>query len=220
MTRTQLFAYGAAAFSSLLAGGTQAAAQHGQKIDEAKLDFSDREEIVVEDFPAQGFILDIGGGGEGVIGQMKGSQVVAIDLSKRELEGAPAGPLKIVMDATDLKFLDGSFETVTAFFSFMYMGPEVREKALKEIRRVLAPGGRFLLWDPVVPVAKDPKKEYAVFRYLFKLPSTTVRTGYGTLYRDFERDAAYHIGFAERAGFKVAKRREQGGTFFLEFVRG
>jgi ubiquinone/menaquinone biosynthesis C-methylase UbiE len=183
------------------------------------MDFFDREEIVVEDFVAKGFILDIGGGGEGVIGQMKGSQVVSIDLSKRELEGAPAGPLKIVMDATELKFLDGSFETVTAFFSFMYMGPEVREKALKEIHRVLVPGGRFLLWDPIVPVAKDPKKEYAVFRYLFKLPGTTVRTGYGTPYRDYVRDAVYHIGFGERAGFKVAKRRDQGRTFFVEFTR-
>jgi len=31
------------------------------------------------------------------------------------LEEAPAGPLKIVMDATDLKFLDSAFDTATAF---------------------------------------------------------------------------------------------------------
>jgi len=45
--------------------------------------------------------LDIGGGGEGVIGQMKGKQVIAIDPNRRELEEAADGPLKIVMDARE-----------------------------------------------------------------------------------------------------------------------
>jgi SAM-dependent methyltransferase len=217
MTRSQFFAYGAAAFTSFLAGGSSASAH--QPIDKEKLEFFEREDVVVEDFPAKGFVLDIGGGGEGVIGQLKGPQVVAIDLSKKELEGAPSGPLKIVMDATELKFLDASFETVTAFFSFMYMPPEVREKALKEIDRVLTPAGKFLLWDPIVPAQKDPKKEYAVFRYTFKLPATEIKTGYGTPYRPYVRDAAYHIGSAERAGFRVVRRRQQGRTFFIEFAK-
>ena len=71
---------------------------------------------------------------------MKPTQVVAIDLSKRELEEAPAGPLKIVMDATDLKFLDASFPTATAFFSLMYMCPEIQQRLFAEVPRVLAPG--------------------------------------------------------------------------------
>ncbi len=40
-------------------------------------------EVALPDFPADGLILDVGGGGEGVIEQLKGQQVVAIDLSKR-----------------------------------------------------------------------------------------------------------------------------------------
>src|SRR5512141_2769979 len=67
-------------------------------------------EISLPDFPAEGLILDIGGGGEGVIEQLKGRQVVAVDMSKRELDDAPGNPLlKIVMDARDLKFVDKSF---------------------------------------------------------------------------------------------------------------
>jgi len=42
--------------------------------------------VVLDDFPAVGWVLDIGGGGEAVIGQLKGAQVVAIDLLPRELE--------------------------------------------------------------------------------------------------------------------------------------
>jgi hypothetical protein len=61
-------------------------------------------DVVLPDFPAQGLILDIGGGGEGVIGQLKGKQVVAIDLSRQELDEAPGEPLlKIVMDAYPLR---------------------------------------------------------------------------------------------------------------------
>ncbi len=50
-----------------------------------------------------------------IIEQLKGKQAVAIDLSKRELDEAPGDPLlKIVMDARDLKFVDGSFPTATS----------------------------------------------------------------------------------------------------------
>ena len=50
-----------------------------------------RLDVVVPDFPAEGLILDIGGGGEGVIGQLKGHQVVAIDLSQRGRGGGIPG---------------------------------------------------------------------------------------------------------------------------------
>jgi len=60
---------------------------HHPEISEDRLFFFEREEVVVEDFEATGFILDIGGGGRGVIGKLKGEQVIAIDPSKRELEG-------------------------------------------------------------------------------------------------------------------------------------
>ena len=45
-------------------------------------------ELEVKDFESKGFILDIGGGGEGVIGRLKGKDVVAIDLRIEELEEA------------------------------------------------------------------------------------------------------------------------------------
>jgi hypothetical protein len=56
---------------------------------EKRVYFFDRQEIIVPDFPAQSRILDIGGGGEGVIGLLKSLQAVAIDLSKSEMQEAP-----------------------------------------------------------------------------------------------------------------------------------
>ena len=49
------------------------------EIPDDRLFLFDREDLVVDDFYATGFILDIGGGGEGVVGRLKGQQVVAID---------------------------------------------------------------------------------------------------------------------------------------------
>ncbi|NIV40215.1 MAG: methyltransferase domain-containing protein, partial [Anaerolineae bacterium] len=96
--------------------------------------FFDSQTVRVHDFESTGFILDIGGGGEGIIGLLKGQEVIALDLRKEELEEAPPGPLKIVMDAKELQFLDGAFGTATAFFSLMYLkSREDQQKVLAEV---------------------------------------------------------------------------------------
>ena len=46
----------------------------------------DQQLVTVHDFEASGYILDIGGGGEGIIGILKGEQAISIDSSRREIE--------------------------------------------------------------------------------------------------------------------------------------
>ena len=173
----------------------------------------ERQDFIVEDFQAEGYVLDIGGGGEGIIGQMKPRQVIAIDLSKRELEEAPAGPLKIVMDATELKFLDGSFDTATAFFSLMFMRPEIQEKAFAEVFRVLRPGGRWILWDAVIPSRLDADTRGPVFRFRFHLPGKVVQTGYGCFWPDRQVDLDHYRKLARQTGFEIARSAKQPGAF-------
>ena len=124
---------------------------HHPKIDESRYHYFEKQEVSIDAFEAFGRILDIGGGGEGIIGKVKGEQVVAIDPSRRELEEAASGPLKIVMDARELQFLDSSFETVTAFFTLMYISESDHEKVFSEVHRILAPGGKFLIWEGLFP---------------------------------------------------------------------
>ncbi|UCD06465.1 MAG: methyltransferase domain-containing protein, partial [candidate division WOR-3 bacterium] len=80
-----------------------------------------KQKIEMTPIETDGYILDIGGGGEGIIGRLNGKQVVAIDTRFDELQETKNDSLKIVMDATDLKFLPSTFDAATSFFSLMYI---------------------------------------------------------------------------------------------------
>ncbi len=95
----------------------------------------------------KGDILDIGGGGEGIIGRLYTNQVISIDNRKEELDEAPDFCNKILMDATNLNFKENSFDVVTFFYSLMYMNEETKKKAIFESFRVLKTGGILCIWD-------------------------------------------------------------------------
>ena len=202
-----------------LAGAAPLAAESGPSED--RIYRLEPQSLKVEDFPAAGLILDLGGGGEGIIGRLKGPQVVAIDLSRRELEEAGGDPLlKIVMDATELKFLDAAFPVATCFFTLMYVPEAKQAQVFREAHRVLAKGGRFLVWDLQLPTRIDPKRDIALCRFRFQLPREEVKTGYGAFFPDSPHDLAHYRSLAEAAGFRIARERDAGGTFFLELVKG
>jgi SAM-dependent methyltransferase len=186
---------------------------------EDRIFFFEKQEVVVDDFDSSGYILDIGGGGEGVIGKLKGKQVVAIDPNKRELEEAAPGPLKVIMDARDLQFLDGTFSTATSFFTLMYIRGPDHEKVFSEVFRVLVPGGLFLIWDVILPQCPDETKDIAAFPLLIKLPNEEISTGYGTLWPEKEQDLSYYLRLAGKAGFNVIEQREHNRVLFLKLQK-
>ncbi|MFX0005673.1 MAG: class I SAM-dependent methyltransferase [Promethearchaeota archaeon] len=171
----------------------------------------------------KGRILDIGGGGEGIIGQLKGENVVSIDRRKNELkEALEAGDtesLKIVMDAKELKFLDNSFDTVTAFFSIMYMPNKDHVNIFDEIRRVLREKGEFIIWDPIIPKRKDKKKELYVVLIRIQIYDREVITGYGTRWIAKEQDINYFIDLAKNTGFSIIDQKVEGDYFFLKLQK-
>lgn len=95
----------------------------------------------------RGRILDVGGGGEGVIGRLYPRQTVAIDRDERELFAPPGDFERLLMDATALTFPDASFDAATFFYSLMFMTADEQRAALTEAVRVLRPGGRLCIWD-------------------------------------------------------------------------
>lgn len=189
---------------------------HHPEISEHRLFFLEKQELVVGEFEASGHILDIGGGGEGIIGRLKGQQVIAIDSNRRELEEAPAGPLKIVMNATDLQFLDGSFGVVTSFFTLMYIKGDEHRKVFEEVFRVLLPGGRLLLWDVEFPRRGDEKKDIIVLPLTVKLPGEDVSAVYGVRWLIDGRTLRDYLRLAREAGFEVVSQVEKDPLVHLE----
>jgi ubiquinone/menaquinone biosynthesis C-methylase UbiE len=167
-----------------------------------KMEFND-EHIKLEPLKAEGWILDMGGGGEGVIGQLMGSRTVAIDLWKRELEESSGDALKIVMDAKQMGFLDNTFECATAFFMLMYVPTvENRQQILAEAYRVLKPGGKLCIWDMECPEELGPEYELFVIRPVVTLPDREISTGYGVPV-SHKINLAQIRGLAETVGFIV-----------------
>ena len=178
----------------------------------------EKHTIDLRNIAINGRILDIGGGGEGVIGQLKGETVVAIDRRKSELEsGIKAGDtksLKILMDASDLKFLDASFETVTAFFSMMYMKKDNLKMVFKEIFRILADHGELIIWDLIIPSRNADDKDFIGIYLDVKIVNKTIDTGYGTQWVR-ERNLKHYLDLATSTGFKIEDQKADGNTFLL-----
>ena len=143
-----------------------------------------------------GKILDIGGGGEGILGRVYGPAVTAIDLYEEELREAPEGFEKLVMDARCMTFANAGFDAVTAFYSFMYIPREDHARVAGEIFRVLRPGGTFLLWDAEIETA-DP--------FLVELEidaaGQQVHTTYGVYKKDAAQNAAWFQAVFCAVGF-------------------
>ena len=188
---------------------------------ERKYYYLDPQKVTVPDFPCEkGWILDIGGGGEGIIGHIKGKSVVAIDLSKRELEETSNDALKVVMDARELKFIDNSFNTVTAFFSLMYMAHERSnvEKVFKEISRVIKPNGIFLFWDVNLDYPDDFDGNRIAHELKVHLPNGIIdETGYGV--RLHKQSMEEFIKIAKHYGFSVKQTETYDKAFFVEFAK-
>jgi len=164
-------------------------------------------------------ILDLGGGGEGVIGRLRGRQVVAVDARKDELLETPTGPAKVVADARNLPFPDRSFEAATAFFFLMYVAARDRRQILEEAYRVLAPGGALQIWDVVIPTPGKRARKTFVVPVRVDLPGRTIRTGYGVTWNGREMSAEGIAETAQSVGFVVTTVERSGHTFHISLVR-
>ena len=150
---------------------------------------------------------------------MKGSQVVAIDPNSGELQEAADGPLKIVMDAKDLLFLDDTFDVVTSFFTLMYIRRSEHQKVLGEVFRVLASDGRFLIWDAELPQCLDDSKDIVAFYLSVELPDRKIETGYGARWPEQRQCLPYYREIAESVGFGVSAQWQNRRVFFLELQK-
>jgi ubiquinone/menaquinone biosynthesis C-methylase UbiE len=181
--------------------------------------FIESQSISLTPLETEGYILDIGGGGEGIIGQLMGERVIAIDSYKEELDEAPEGPLKVVMDARELNFLDVTFDMVTAFFALMYIRNRDHKKVFQEVYRVLKPGGQFLVWDVVIPPQPEDGKDIFVVPLEIELKDKLIKTAYGTSWKGKEQNFAYFEKLAGEVGFDIIEKDEYDEVYFIRLSK-
>jgi len=179
-----------------------------------------RVDMEMEELPHKGLILDVAGGGEGVIGKLMGESVVAIDYQESELKEAADGPLKIIMDAREMKFTEDSFQAATAFFAFMYIKSEQDQlKVFQEIHRVLKPGGEFHLWDIDISTLPETDKDMYILHLLYRIRGEEKETGYGMPKLEQPRGAQYYLEIAEAAGFTEKESQLIDHVFYSLLVK-
>ena len=96
-------------------------------------------------------VLDLGSGTGAAYEQLLNFETTAIDPDKKMLE-LNTFENKVLGSAENLPFEDNSFDNV--FCCFVWRNVSDTNKALREVYRVLSPGGKFILLDMTRP--KNP----------------------------------------------------------------
>ena len=135
-----------------------------------------------------------------------GQHIVAIDISPKMIERAAAkaavysGSIELhVMDVCDLPFADSSFDTVATVCTFCSVPKPVA--GLRELRRVLRPGGQLLMFEHV----RSRIGPVGIFLDLM----TPLSRRFGP---DLNRDT---VGNVQKAGFRL--RRDE--NVYLDIVK-
>ncbi|MBI5624357.1 MAG: class I SAM-dependent methyltransferase [Elusimicrobia bacterium] len=160
-----------------------------------------------------GRILDLGAGtGRNAAYYPERADVVTADLSpemleraRRRLKASGRKPQIVVTDALRLDFRDGEFDACVSTFLFCVLPDTMQEPALREILRVLKPGGSVRLLEYVY--SRQPCR-----RWWMRAVSPLVEALYGAR---FDRDTRTHL---LKAGFSLAEERFAHADIILKLV--
>lgn len=153
--------------------------------------------------------------------------VVGMDIAskvvRRLAAEASAGFSKVVCDARNLPFEDGSFECVVSFSTLDHFSRHHFEQSLREIYRVLAKGGILVL---TLHNATNIFLYFYFMKLIFKFPIETysLKRASGIIagckFQVTDKDAIAHVlfpgitngifQFFEKLGFSTALRRDYG----------
>lgn len=163
-----------------------------------------------------GRILDIGGGGECIIGRAFGKQVIAIDNRQEELDEAPDCCEKVLMDARFLAYPNGSFDHVTFFYSLMFMDTQVQKQALAEAVRVLKKDGKLHIWDADIPCTFP---EPFIADLDVRLHNKIVHTRYGVVNNIKNQTIDSISTLCIDNGMTLQEKNDGIGCFYLAFSK-
>ena len=177
------------------------------------------QEISLEHIQTKGLILDIGGGGEGLVSRIMGAKVCALDIRLSEIREAQIhGPPAnwFVGDGQALCFQTSTFEVITLWFSLGYMSDwTIKERVLKEAHRVLQKNGKISILASNIPESC----ERLIFWGHFTLPDGTVsQTGYGVGGKQGQTLERL-VKLLENTGFKIQSQEDNDAWFKIQATK-
>lgn len=175
---------------------------------------SRRPKVTVSPERLEGFVVDIGAGGEGVIAKTCGGETVCVDIRKGEIDEAKSrGAVAhwVLCDACSMPFRKGSFDVATFFFSLMYIKTLERKHAvIVEAKRVLKLDGLLYFWDAIIVEKPDL---HVVFVEANLPDGEKIFTGYGVRGNGKEQTLELVSKLALEAGFKVISTESHKNWF-------
>ena len=177
------------------------------------------QEIRLNRLPQGENILDVGGGGEGLVSRIEGARVCAIDIRMDEIREARIHDPPsnwFVGDGGALCFRNSSFQVATLWFSLGYMRDwEIKHKVMKEVQRVLKQDGVVSIMASKIVC----KEDRFLFRVVYTLPDGTIsQTGYGV--RGKQDQTLESISrLLEDIGFRLERAQEHEHWFEILAVR-
>jgi ubiquinone/menaquinone biosynthesis C-methylase UbiE len=177
------------------------------------------QKITLEKIHTEKLILDIGGGGEGLVSRIEGAKVCALDIRiseirEAQIHGPPAN--WFVGDGQNLCFQDGTFDVVTLWFSLGYMSDwSIKERVLEEAYRVLEKEGKL----SILASSIRESCERFVFWGLFTLPDSSIsQIGYGVRGgQDQTLDRVVQL--LEKIGLTIQSKEDNDAWFMIRAIK-
>jgi SAM-dependent methyltransferase len=171
---------------------------------------------LAEDVRGHGLVADLGCGPGHVARYLhdQGVRMLGIDLSPRMIDSARQRSPDIVFRVGDMRALDlpdGALAGIVAFYSLIHIGEPEMRATLRELRRVLAPGGLLLVAFHIgeETVHRDELWGHPVsldFRFLMPSPivARLIEAGFAVLER-VEREPYPEVEHPSRRCYLLAR---------------
>jgi ubiquinone/menaquinone biosynthesis C-methylase UbiE len=160
-------------------------------------------------------VLDAGGGTGGSIQLLEHyGEVTAFDFARQaaELYIRRQKGRVCVASIDSIPFADNTFDLITSFDVMCQLDPEQEEAALKELDRVLKPGGTLMIRVPAFQILYGPHDVALHTRHRYsagEMSEKLARAGFGSLQTTYANTVLFPIALARRLLSKVFRPSAQ-----------
>ena len=174
------------------------------------------QEVRLKHLPQEGLIIDVGGGGEGLVSRIETSRVCVVDINLNKIrEGMIYGQVSqwILSDARMLSVKDERFNVATLWFSLGYIRDwDSKKQVIAEVARVLRRSGRI----SILGARTTCSDSRFVMRALFHFPDGAIsKMSYG-MDGTQRQDAEAVVKLLQETGFNNITSEDNGHWFRVD----